>query len=262
MSSHASTRAEGTQLIVALMIGRAGSTGFPGKNIMPVMGRPLAAYPLMAARASRHVHRLYVSTDSPEIMAIGRKYGAEPIERPPELATKEALGEHVFAHGYEEIARRLAREGKTVELVVLLFANAATVTGELIDEGIEALRRDPTLDSAVTTSVYNMWSPLRARKLDADGCLKPFVPFETFGDPKTLNCDRDSQGDVYFADMGVSVVRPRCLEKLEEGLLPQKWMGQRIHPIRSWSGCDIDYEWQVPSVEFWLRKHGIEEAPS
>jgi CMP-N-acetylneuraminic acid synthetase len=251
---------EDTQLVVALMIGRAGSTGFPGKNVMPVMGRPLAAYPLMAARASRYVHRLYVSTDSPGIMAIGRQYGAELIDRPPELSTREALGEHVFRHGYDEIARRLAREDKKVELVVLLFANAATVTGELIDEGIEALRRDPMLDSAVTTSVYNMWSPLRARKLDADGCLQPFVPFETFGDPKTLNCDRDSQGDVYFADMGVSIVRPRCLENLDEGLLPQKWMGQRIHPIRSWSGCDIDYEWQVPSVEFWLRKHGIEDA--
>ena len=59
--------------------------------------------------------------------------------------------------------------------------------------------------------------------------------------------------------MGLSVVRPRCLDNLEEGLLPQKWMGQRIHPILSWGGCDIDYEWQVPMVEFWLRKHGFEE---
>ena len=249
------------QLICALMIGRAGSTGFPGKNIRPVLGRPLAAYPLMAARASRYVHRLYVSTDSPEIMEIARGHDAELIERPAELATKTALGEDVFAHGYHEIARRLAiDDGKRVELMVLLFANAATVTGRHIDEGIEALRRDPKLDSAVTTSVYNMWSPLRARKLGPDGCLHPFVPFETFGDPKTLNCDRDSQGDVYFADMGLSVVRPHCLDHLEDGLLPQKWMGQRIHPIQSWGGCDVDYEWQMPLVEFWLRQHGIGET--
>lgn len=250
----------GGDSVCALMIGRAGSTGFPGKNVMPVLGRPLAAYSLMAARASKYVNGLYVSTDSPEIAAIGREYGAELIERPPELATKEALGEDVFAHGYREIAKRAAAEGNKVELVVLLFANAATVTGALIDEGIEALRRDSKLDSAVTTSVYNMWSPLRARKLGADGCLHPFVPFETFGNPKTLNCDRDSQGDVYFADMGLSIVRPRCLEHLGDGLLPQKWMGQHIYPIRSWGGCDIDYDWQVPSVEFWLRKHGIEPA--
>lgn len=247
-------------LVCALMIGRAGSAGFPGKNVMPVMGRPLAAYSLLAARASQHVHRLYVSTDSPEIMQIGKQFGVEHIERPPELATRQALGEDAFAHGYREITRRLAVEGKRVELMVLLFANAATITGELIDEGIAALRRDPKLDSAVTTSVYNMWSPLRARKVGADGCLHPFVPFETFGDPRTLNCDRDSQGDVYFADMSVSIVRPHCLEHMEDGLLPQKWMGQHIYPIRSWGGCDIDYEWQVPGVEFWLRKHGIEDV--
>ncbi len=250
----------GRAQVCALMMGRAGSTGFPGKNLKLVLGRPLAAYPLLAARASRYVDRTYVTTDSPQIAALAREHGAEVIDRPPELATKEALGEDVYAHGYGEIARRLAGEGMTVELIVLLMANAATVTGALIDEGIEALRRDPTIDSAVTTSVYNMWSPLRARKLGADGCLHPFVPFETFGDPKTLNCDRDSQGDVYYADMGVSIVRPRCLEHLHDGLLPQKWMGQRIYPIRSWAGCDVDYEWQLPVVEFWLRKHGIEPA--
>ncbi len=247
-------------MICALMIGRAGSSGFPGKNVIPILGRPLASYPLMAARNSKYVDRIFVSTDCPEIMKAASGFGAELIERPAELATKEALGEHVFVHGYMEVKKRLAAEGGAVDLMVLLFANAATVTGALIDEGIEALRADATLDSAVSTSVYNMWSPLRARKLGEDGCLRPFVPFETFGDPATLNCDRDSQGDVYFADMGVSVVRPRCLENLEEGLLPQKWMGQRIYPIPSWGGCDIDYEWQVPLVEYWLRKHGIEDA--
>jgi hypothetical protein len=250
---------EERKLIAALMIGRAGSTGFPNKNFYPVLGRPLAAYPLMAARASRHVTRLYVSTDSPEIMAIGRQYGAELVERPRELATKGALGEHVFVHGYQEIKRRLAAQGEELELIVLLFANAATLTAAQIDAGIDALRADPTLDSAVTVSEYNMWSPLRARKVGLDGCLQPFVPFETFGDPKTLNCDRDSQGSVYFADMGISVVRPRCLDNLDEGLLPQKWMGQRIHPIVSWGGCDIDYVWQVPMVEYWLRNHGVTE---
>lgn len=246
--------------VCALMIGRDGSVGFPKKNVYLVLGRPLAAYPLMAAKGAQHVDRLFVSTDSPGIMAIAREQGAELIERPPELATKQALGEDVFVHGYREITRRLALEGRGVELVVLLFANAATITGQLIDHGIEILRKNEQLDSAVTTSIYNMWSPIRARKLDGDGCLKPFVPFETFGDPRTLNCDRDSQGDVYFADMSVSVVRPRCLDRLHEGLLPQKWMGQRIAPIPSWGGCDVDYEWQIPMVEFWLRQHGFEQA--
>lgn len=246
--------------IVALLLGRKGSTGLPGKNTLPVLGRPLVAYPLIAARESEHVDQIFVSTDSSEIAAIGREHGAEVIDRPPELCTPEALGEDAFKHGYEVIRERLARVGKEVELMALLFANAPTVTGHLIDRGVESLRADPTLDSAVTVSRYNMWSPLRARRLTEQGTLEPFVPFETFGDPATLNCDRDSQGDVWFADMGLSLVRPRCLEALEDGLLPQRWMGRRIAPIESWGGCDVDYEWQLPGVEHWLRAHGREHA--
>ena len=106
--------------------------------------------------------------------------------------------------------------------------NAVTVSPSLLAEGIAALRADPSLDSAVTVSRYNMWSPLRARRINGEGVLEPFVPFETFGDPATLDCDRDSQGDVWFADMGVSIVRPKNLDHLDPGLLPQQWLGRRI----------------------------------
>jgi hypothetical protein len=190
-------------------------------------------------------------------MELARKNNIEVIERPPELCTKEALGEDAYVHGYLEIKKR--NPGKDIEIIVLLFCNAATVTSDLIDEGIRVLQENPEIDSAVSASAYNMWSPLRARKIGEDGLLHPFIPFETFGDPKTLNCDRDSQGDAWFADMGVSIVRPRCLENIEGGLLPQKWMGQKIYPLKQWGGCDVDYEWQIPQVEYWLRKHGCTE---
>lgn len=246
-------------MIAALLLGREGSVDFPGKNTYPILGRPLLMYPILAAQNAPSVDRVYFSTDSEKYKQIGREAGVRIIDRPPELATKEALGEDAYAHGYRVIRDELKKEGKEVELMVLLFCNVGTILSGAIEAGIEALRHRPDLDSAVTVSRYNMWSPLRARREDADGLLKPFVPFETFGDPKTLNCDRDSQGDVWFADMGVSIVRPRCLENLSEGLLPQKWMGQKIYPIKQWGGCDIDYEWQVPFVEHWLKKHGFTE---
>lgn len=246
-------------MICALLLGREGSSGFPGKNIYPVLGRPLAAYPMMVALSCPSVERLYVSTDSPALKEIGRALGALIIDRPVHLASKQALGEHAYVHGYHVIRDRLATEGKTLELLVLLFANAATVTPHIIEDGIAALRASPAADSAVTVSSYNMWSPLRARKINADGLLDPFVPFETFGDPKTMNCDRDSQGDVWFADMGVSIVRPRNLDHLEGGLLPQKWMGQKILPLKQWGGLDVDEPWQIPIVEAWLQAHEVDK---
>ena len=244
-------------MICALIIGRAGSRGFPRKNLATVLGRKLCEYPILAAKNSQKIDQIYISTDCPEIKKIGLKHNVNIIDRPENLATHEALGDDVFKHGYFYIKEILRSQGKKVELMVLLFANAPTVTSKMIDDGIEILHSDTSADSAVSTSVYNMWSPLRARKLNDKNFLKPFVPFETFGDPKTLNCDRDSQGEVYFADMSVSVVRTSCLEKLSEGLLPQKWMGQNIKAIKSWGGCDVDYEWEIPGVEYWLKKNKV-----
>jgi hypothetical protein len=247
-------------MIVAILIGREGSTGYPGKNVTQVLGKPLVAWPLEAARAVAEIERIYVSTDSPRIKEIARAYGARIIERPPHLCTKEALGEHAYQHAHEVVCKELAGEGKRPELYVLLMANAPTISAAQLREGIEALRRRPEYDSAVTVSCYNMWSPLRARKIGPDGLLQPFVPFETFGDPKTLNCDRDSQGDAWFADMGVSIVRPGNLDDLEAGLLPQKWMGQKIYPIKNVGGLDVDYAYQMPQAEFWLSTYASAKA--
>ncbi|MGA1739140.1 MAG: cytidylyltransferase domain-containing protein [Candidatus Nanopelagicaceae bacterium] len=240
-------------MIAALLLGRKGSQGFPGKNTSVVAGHPLAWYPMSTALNTPEVDRVFLSTDDPELMGIASTLGVETIERPAALATSSALGDHAFAHGYEVIRKRYPEE--TIELLVLLFCNAATITSAAISRGIDILRTDSDADSAVTVSRYNMWSPLRARRVDTDGYLLPFVPFETFGDPKTLNCDRDSQGDVFFADMGVSVIRPGNLDRLDDGLLPQRWMGKRIAPIVQTAGCDIDYEWQVAGVEWWIREY-------
>jgi len=244
-------------MIVAILICRQGSTGYPGKNVTDVLGKPLVAWPLEAVTAVKEIDRIYVSTDSPQIREISKKYGAHLIDRPPHLATKAALGEHAYQHAHEVITSELKKDGKKPELYVLLMANAPTISADLLREGIKALREHPDYDSAVTVSCYNMWSPLRARKIGADGLLHPFVPFETFGDPKTLNCDRDSQGDAWFADMGVSIVRPKNIDDLEEGMLPQKWMGQKIYPIKSDGGLDVDYQYQMSQAMFWLKSRGL-----
>jgi CMP-N-acetylneuraminic acid synthetase len=239
-------------MIVALLLGRKGSIGFPGKNLYPVLGKPLSWYPMNAAKESIFVDKVYLSTDDEGLMELARENNLEVIERPDYLCTKEALGEDAYVHGYEEICRRI---GKKPELMVLLFCNAATLLPETIDEGINVLRKNPEYDSAVTVSRYNMWSPLRARKINNNGLLEPFIPFDAY-ESDNLNCDRDSQGDTWFADVAVSVVRPYNLENLDDGLLPQKWMGKRIYPLRQEAGCDVDYEWQIPVVEWWLKKYG------
>lgn len=240
--------------IISLLIGRKGSKGFPNKNLIKIKGKYIFEYPIIACNKSKMVDEIYISTDCPKMSRICKsKYNSKIIKRPKYLTTNKALGDDAFKHGYEKIKIEQNKKGKKIEFIVLLFANAATIHEKQITFGINFLRKNPSFDSAVTVSKYNMWSPLRARKVVKDGSLKPFVPFKTFGNPKTLNCDRDSQGDVYFADMSVSIVRPQCFHNMRDNLLPQRWMGKKIAPIYSKAGFDLDYEWQLPQLEHWIK---------
>jgi len=242
-------------MIVAILIGRKGSKGFPGKNLTEVCGKPLAYYPMRAAKKCPDIDKIYISTDDERLMDLAGKSGIGIIKRPPELCTDAALGEDVYTHAYKVIKE--LNKGKDIEAIVLLMCNAPTIKEDLLTEGISILRKNPNYDSCVSVSRYNMWSPLRARRIDGRGLLKPFVPFDAFRNYDRFNCDRDSQGDAWFADMGTSIVRPGCLENMKKGLLPQKWMGQNIYPLKQWGGMDVDYEWQMPLVEYWLKKNGI-----
>lgn len=246
-------------MIPALLLGRKGSVGFPGKNTTLVLGRPMAQYPMLSANASALVDRVYLSTDDEQLKEIAMRCNTEVIDRPAYLCTKEALGEDAYVHGYKEIMKR--NHNADIEMIILLFCNAPTFLPSQINEGIEALRNDKELDSAITVSQYNWYSPVRARRIGTDGRVYPFIPFESYQDHlEKINCDRDAQGDCWFADVCVSVVRPRCLEKIENGILPQKWMGQKIYPIKNWGGLDVDAEFQMGQVEFWFQAHGFTES--
>ena len=241
-------------MIPALILGRGGSTGLPGKNTMKIMGRPLMSYPINAARAAECISDIYLSTDCPEISEIGQSLGCRIIQRPLELATKEALAEDAFIHGFNEISRIT---GSQPDKILLLFCNGATVLPEYIEEANEILNTDDAIDSVATASCYNMWSPLRARKLDDSGCITPFINPESFGEQ--VSCDRGSQGDCWYADCSMFLVRAKCMDS-RNGYPPFQWLGQKTKCIKQWGGLDIDYHWQVPIVEHWLKEHGFSES--
>ena len=72
---------------VALIPARFGSKRVPGKNVRPLHGHPTLAYTIVPALESGVFEAVIVSTDSEEIAAIARHYGAEvPFLRPAALA--------------------------------------------------------------------------------------------------------------------------------------------------------------------------------
>ena len=85
--------------ILAIIPARAGSKRLPGKNIMILDGCPLIAYTINAAKRSKLIDRIIVSTDSPEIAEISNRYGAEtPFLRPADLSSDFSTSDDVILH--------------------------------------------------------------------------------------------------------------------------------------------------------------------
>ena len=87
---------------IAILIGRAGSKGLPGKNTKKILGRHTVEYPLLAAKKSKLIKHIFVSTDCEKIKRIAKKYDVIDLKRPNSLATSSALGEDVFQYAYSK----------------------------------------------------------------------------------------------------------------------------------------------------------------
>ena len=61
--------------ILAIIPARGGSKGLPGKNIRPLLGKPLIGWTVEAAKNSKYIDDVFVSTDSREIADVAEQFG-------------------------------------------------------------------------------------------------------------------------------------------------------------------------------------------
>lgn len=120
----------------ALIPARGGSKGLPRKNILPVLGRPLLAHTIEAAKDA---DRTFVSTDDPEIAEVATRFGAEvPFLRPARLATDTASVRDALFHTLD---RLVEREGHAPDAIVVMFATSPFRPPGLLRELVRRLDR-------------------------------------------------------------------------------------------------------------------------
>ena len=94
----------GSLKVLAVVPARGGSKRVPGKNVRMVGGKPLIAWTLGAARASRYIDHLAVSSDSKEILELASRIGCDtPLQRPDALATDETPGIDPVLHALDAL---------------------------------------------------------------------------------------------------------------------------------------------------------------
>lgn len=156
--------------ILGLITARGGSKGIPGKNIAPVLGRPLIAWTVDAALASRRLTRTVLTTDDPAIAEAARAAGAEvPFMRQAELARDDTPHLPVLVHA----VNRLTEEGWPPDVVVVLQPTSPLRTAADIDGAVDRLLAS---DAPSLVSVVPAVHPHLLRTMDAHGRLHPLLP--------------------------------------------------------------------------------------
>ena len=235
----------------AIVTARAGSKSIRDKNVHPVGGRPLVAYPLQAALDAERVDEVYVSTDGEAIAEVTRRMGCELIERPDELAGDQVNHGDVIRHAVDHVASRRP----ALANVVLLLGNTVMIDGELIDHCLGLLEDRSELDSVMTVWEAADDHPLRALEIH-DGLLRPY------GDPgRQVSTERQSYPKAYYYDQGVWAFRKECAAR-RDGPNPWWWMGRNCHPVvRTWvTGRDVHTPFDVAVAEWWLERRPASSA--
>jgi CMP-N-acetylneuraminic acid synthetase len=120
--------------ILGLIPARGGSKGVPRKNIKLLNGKPLIQYTIDAAKKSKYLSRIIVSTDDLEIAEISRKLGIEvPFMRPKELSNDNTPTLDVIIHTISYFNSI----GNTFDGVCLLQPTCPFRTTEFIDRAVE-----------------------------------------------------------------------------------------------------------------------------
>ena len=92
--------------IIAIITARKGSKELKNKNIKKILGHPLIAYSIIAAKKSKYIKDVYVSTDGKKIASISKKYGAKIINRPSKLANSIILPDAAVVHAINKIEKK------------------------------------------------------------------------------------------------------------------------------------------------------------
>lgn len=226
--------------IVCVIGARGGSKGLAGKNIRPLLGKPLIAWSIEQARACPEITRVVVSTDSEAIAEVARAHGAEvPFMRPDDLANDTAGKWGVWQHALEACE---GHYGEPIDLYVDLDCTSPLREVEDISRAIAQYG---------ATDVDAVFSVCEARKnpyfnmLEVDnGFLRICKPL-----PHPVVRRQDTP-KVYEHVASIYVLSPDYLRR-GSGLLSGRTQGYDIGQDKS---LDVDGEFDFELIEYLMTK--------
>jgi len=157
--------------VIAIIPARGGSKGVPRKNIKLLDGKPLVHYTIKASLESPIISRTIVSTDDKEIKNICLDYGAEVIDRPPDLALDSSTTEEAISHVLRELK---TTEEYVPDLVVLLQPTAPFRHPSDFNQAFQKMREEKYDAAMSVTELDAHYHPYWIKEVVAGEVVSPY----------------------------------------------------------------------------------------
>jgi len=223
------------QKVLVVIPARGGSKSIPRKNLRPLLGIPLIDYSISTAAGSRYKPLIYVSTDDPEIANRAKHLKCNVLIRPPFLSNDETTLDPVIWAALAEIK---AREQCSFDVVVTLQPTSPLLTVKSLDEAIESILVDDTIDTVISAKEF--------RHLTWRSTNQQLVPnYESRENRQFLS-------PIYCETGGFLITRERFLSTNNR-------IGRnvKLHILKESEAVDIDspHDWSL--CEFYLKRKTI-----
>ena len=228
--------------IVAIIPARSGSKSLVDKNIKELSGHPLIAYSIVAAKLSKKIDRVIVSTNSQEYADIARQYGAEvPFIRPNEFSTDTATDKDFLVHAMNYLEEN---EGSAPEYWVHLRPTTPLRGVKVVDNAIDEIMQDKSATS-LRSGHKAPESPLKWFVKD-DRCFKGLVSGEDYNLPK------EAFKQVYIPDGFVDIIKSSFVMNNKE------IHGDKMIGFESPVCTEVDSVEEFEYIQYQLDKNGSE----
>ncbi len=217
---------------------RGGSKGVPGKNIKPLLGKPLIAYTIQTALQSSLINDVIISTDSQQIADVAKQFGANvPFMRPDDLASDTASKWPVFIHALEAYEKQY---GVIVDYLVDMDVTVPLKQPIDINGAIQKALDDTTVDVVITGYEPERNPYFNMMEIRPDG----FAEIVKTGEKPIVR--RQDAPEVYSLTPAAYVVKKSALYEFEH------WSKAKckIYPMPRERAVDIDTKIDFKIVEF------------
>ncbi len=219
----------------------------PRKNIRLLNEKPLVAHTIEAVLNSGVVDRVIVSTDDAEIAGVAKKFGAEVVDRPKELAGDKITLEPVIKHALDYLREK---ENYVPDFVSCIQPTSPLLKSEIIKECVNRVKNQG-FDSCITAFLPETYEWKWRPKVDESGREVAFEPEV----PVMKRVVRQDLPKVYHENGAFYITKTDLFHKIGH-----RWGGKMaIVQMTEEDSLQVDSEYQFWLIGKILKRRGGEK---